>query len=64
MLNGLTGCMTPTVAPIKSFCLIYRPVTTSTKDTAETVSQVDSNNRAYTCDCLHNCPPSAPKPAS
>ncbi len=59
ILCGLTACdlnMTDPV-PLSNYCALTKPITyDSTKDTPETVAEIEAHNSRFECVCNHDCP--------
>jgi hypothetical protein len=59
ILPGLTGCVASTIAPVvvSDYCRIARPIPyDSTRDSAETVADIEAHNSRWECVCNHDCP--------
>ena len=51
---GLTACGMSSGAT-DSYCLIAKPITYSSQDTAETVKQIETHNSDWACKCRSDC---------
>ena len=59
ILSAMSGCVTASTGhvPVSSYCAIAKPLFyDGTKDTAETVRQVEDHNSQYVCICENDCP--------
>lgn len=59
ILSATSGCVTGSTGhvPVSSYCAIAKPLFyDGTKDTAETVRQVEDHNSQYVCICENDCP--------
>jgi len=59
ILNGMSGCVTGSTeaVPLNSYCAIAKPITyDATKDTPETVAEVELHNGVFICLCEDDCP--------
>lgn len=57
-----SGCVLDSTAPavLSDYCRISKPITyDSTKDTAETIAEIEAHNSKYACVCERDCPNSA-----
>ena len=53
----LGGCATVSTAPVNSYCAIAKPISyDATKDTVETVKEVETHNSVFVCLCEQDCP--------
>ena len=58
-LNAMSGCATVSTeaVPLNSYCAIAKPITyDATKDTPETVAEVELHNGVFICLCEDDCP--------
>ena len=56
-LSALSGCVTDLTAPVNSYCAIAKPITyDATKDTPETVAEIEAHNSVLVCLCEDDCP--------
>ncbi len=56
-LSALSGCATVSTAPVNSYCAIAKPISyDATKDTVETVKEVEIHNSVFVCLCEQDCP--------
>ena len=63
ILTATSGCVTGSTGrvPVNSFCAIAKPITyDATKDTPETVKEVEAHNSVFICLCEQDCPATAP----
>jgi len=59
ILNAMSGCATVSTeaVPLNSYCAIAKPITyDATKDTPETVAEVELHNGVFVCLCEQDCP--------
>ena len=59
ILNAMSGCATVSTeaVPLNSYCAIAKPITyDATKDTPETVAEVELHNGVFICLCEDDCP--------
>lgn len=57
ILSATNGCATVSTVPINSYCAIAKPISyDATKDTSETVSEIEAHNSAFICICEADCP--------
>jgi uncharacterized protein YceK len=59
ILNAMSGCATVSTeaVPLNSYCAIAKPITyDATKDTPETVAEVEQHNGVFVCLCEQDCP--------
>jgi hypothetical protein len=43
--------------PLSNYCALTKPITyDTTKDTPETVAEIEAHNSRYECVCNHDCP--------
>lgn len=59
ILPALSGCVANTTAPVvvSDYCRIARPIAfDSTRDTPETVRDIEIHNSQWECVCNHDCP--------
>ncbi len=59
ILIGLTACVPNTTdpVPLSNYCALTKPITyDTTKDTPETVAEIEAHNSRYECVCNHDCP--------
>jgi hypothetical protein len=59
ILNAMSGCVTGSTeaVPLNSYCAIAKPITyDATKDTPETVAEVELHNGVFICLCEDDCP--------
>ena len=59
ILNAMSGCVTGSTeaVPLNSYCAIAKPITyDATKDTPETVAEVELHNGVFVCLCEQDCP--------
>ena len=59
ILSALSACATVSTeaVPLNSYCAIAKPITyDATKDTPETVAEVELHNGVFTCLCEQDCP--------
>ena len=56
-LSAMSGCATVSTAPVNSYCAIAKPISyDATKDTPETVAEVELHNGVFICLCEQDCP--------
>lgn len=51
----ISGCATNTVVTDTS-CSVFGPITYSSRDTTDTVRQINEHNSVYACVCDKDCP--------
>jgi len=57
ILSATSGCATVSTAPVNSYCAIAKPISyDATKDTVETVKEVETHNSVFVCLCEQDCP--------
>ena len=59
ILSATSGCVTDLTeaVPTNSYCAIAKPITyDATKDTPETVAEVELHNGVFVCLCEQDCP--------
>lgn len=59
ILSALSGCDLNTTAPVplSNYCALTRPISyDSTKDTIETVAEIEAHNLRFECICNRDCP--------
>jgi len=57
ILTALSGCATVSTVPVNSYCAIAKPISyDATKDTPETVKEIEAHNSAFVCICEADCP--------
>ena len=59
ILTVTSGCVTDLTAPahLNSYCAIAKPISYDmTKDTAETVLEIEAHNSKFVCICEADCP--------
>jgi hypothetical protein len=60
----MTACGNASTAPavVSDYCAIAKPISyDTTRDSPETVAEIEAANSKYVCVCEHDCPkPSAP----
>ena len=57
ILTALSGCATVSTVPVNSYCAIAKPISyDATKDTSETVKEIEAHNSAFICICEADCP--------
>jgi uncharacterized protein YceK len=59
ILSVTNGCATVSTeaVPLNSYCAIAKPITyDATKDTPETVAEVELHNGVFVCLCEQDCP--------
>ena len=57
ILSALSGCATVSTVPVNSYCAIAKPISyDTTKDTPETVAEIELHNGVFTCLCEADCP--------
>jgi hypothetical protein len=64
MLIALNGCDLNTTdpVPLSNYCALTKPISyDSTKDTQETVAEIEAHNSRYECVCNRDCPKESAK---
>ena len=57
ILSALSGCATVSTVPVNSYCAIAKPISYDvTKDTSETVREIEAHNSVFVCLCEDDCP--------
>ena len=58
ILFGTSGCVTDsTVRVVSDYCQIASPISYDrTRDTAETIAEVETHNSKWVCVCEQDCP--------
>jgi len=57
ILSVTNGCATVSTVPVNSYCAIAKPLSYDvTKDTSETVREIEAHNSAFICICEADCP--------
>jgi hypothetical protein len=57
ILSVTSGCVTDLTAPADSYCAIAKPISyDATRDTAETVKEIEAHNSVFVCVCENDCP--------
>lgn len=59
ILFALNGCATDLTGavPVNSYCVIAKPISyDATRDTPETVKEVETHNSVFVCVCEQDCP--------
>ena len=59
ILSALSGCVTDLTeaVPINSYCAIAKPISyDATKDSSETVTEIEAHNSVFVCLCEDDCP--------
>lgn len=59
ILSATSGCVTGSTGdvPLNSYCVIIRPISyDATKDTPETVKEIEAHNSVFVCVCENDCP--------
>ncbi len=57
ILSALSGCATVSTVPVNSYCAIAKPISyDATKDSSETVTEIEAHNSAFVCICEADCP--------
>lgn len=58
ILSVTNACVTASTVPVaSSYCRIAKPITyDATKDTPDTVRQVEAHNSQWVCLCEQDCP--------
>ena len=57
ILSALSGCATVSTVPVNSYCAIAKPISyDATKDTSETVKEIEAHNSVFVCVCEADCP--------
>jgi uncharacterized protein YceK len=56
-LSVTSGCATVSTVPVNSYCVIAKPISyDATKDTSETVKEIEAHNSVFICVCEADCP--------
>ncbi len=56
-LSVTSGCATVSTVPVNSYCAIAKPISyDATKDTSETVKEIEAHNGVFICVCEADCP--------
>lgn len=57
ILSALSGCATVSTVPVNSYCAIAKPISyDATKDSSETVTEIEAHNSVFVCLCEDDCP--------
>lgn len=58
ILSATSACVTASTVPVVSdYCRIAAPISyDATKDTVETVAEIEAHNSKYACVCDNDCP--------
>lgn len=57
ILSVTSGCATVSTVPVNSYCAIAKPISyDATKDTSETVKEIEAHNSVFICVCEADCP--------
>ena len=56
-LTAMSGCATVSTVPVNSYCAIAKPISyDATKDSSETVTEIEAHNSVFVCLCEDDCP--------
>jgi hypothetical protein len=57
ILSVTSGCETVSTVPVNSYCAVAKPITyDATKDTPQTIKEIEAHNSAFICICEADCP--------
>lgn len=61
MLSATSACVIGSTGPVplNGYCAIAEPISyDTTRDSAETITQIEAHNSKYVCVCENDCPSS------